>query len=426
MPVKSDRPTKARTALHGAARALRGPLPLTPLVLAFGAISSAALAMDEDIGIECEECRYPTAVRISGHCSGVYAGDRLVITAAHCLSQITEGASKVYFGENASTASKAAYGFVIEHCAAHPDGRSDTNAFGERIWYGPDIAYCVLEEDVTESLYAIPAIPPFIPNGYERDWLAERVYESGSKPLVTVVGSGCERGAVSAGEDCHDGIKRFAGRQLERQTTYAGSATKLQLHRELWGDFDTGLRSGDSGGPVFIKMPAPDNTWRLLGVNSFTAIDDYAEAVPPYLRWIEADSGIDITPHHNYLNGSWVVDPEHPTAVLPKYEHDAYWGDWYYHCSVAPRGYSESYTMLPFEDEGTGGDLGYLDGGTYSPPGDKAVPSPETGQLTVSPSRSDTRPLVFDGGKVSVASPLPFLPLETEDSPVLDLLAKVP
>ena len=306
------------------------------------ALSGPGFAMDDSIGIDCVECRYPTAIQMPS-CSGVYMGNGLVVTAAHCIDDVWEGSSKARFGEDDSN---PAYEFVIQSCETHPDGEPDTNAWGEPSWHGPDIGYCILEDTVNNDLAAIPVVPPFIPNGCERDWLAHRVYESGSKPIVTVVGSGCAD-VVGPLENCGDGVKRFAGRQLERQTTYGGSSTKLQLHRDLWGDSDTGLRPGDSGGGVFIMAPKlGDSTWRVIGVNSMKAFDDYAEALPPYLRWIEASSGIDITPNHTYSNAhsKWVVNPMNPTAFLPRYKHNANWGAWPFQCSTAPRGYSDSYT----------------------------------------------------------------------------------
>jgi hypothetical protein len=62
---------------------------------------------------------------------------------------------------------------------------------------------------------------------------------------------------------------------------------------------------GDSGGPVFIKMP--DSTWRLIG-NDWTSPDWNSSgnprvstytSVPFHVAWAEQQSGIDLTPCHD-------------------------------------------------------------------------------------------------------------------------------
>ena len=254
--------------------------------------------MTPEIGIDCASCQYPTAVRLP-LCSGVYMGNGLVLTAAHCVGNVGENSS-AYFGESETGWELAV---PIDHCVTHPDGEYDTNVWGEDSWSGVDLAYCVLAEEVAMP----PIVPPMMPAGCERDWLAHEVYETGNGALATAVGTGCGIHQQYVGQDCEDGTKRFAGQQLVRQTQHLGSATKLELKRDFFGDpDDTGLRSGDSGGPLFVRLP--DDTLRLVGVIHGTSGDvAYAEAVPPYLHWIEDSSGIDVTPHHAFVNGAWVT-----------------------------------------------------------------------------------------------------------------------
>jgi hypothetical protein len=260
------------------------------------ALAADAQAMIPEIGTDCETCQFPTAVRMP-LCSGVYVGGGIVLTAAHCLDNVSEGQSRARFGEDSSNAT---HDPIIEYCVAHPDGESTGGAFGAS-YEGVDLAYCVLDD--SEGLPNVPIVPPMVPTGCDRDWLAHQVYETGSSPTVTVVGSGCAE-YVGPLEDCGDGIKRYMPLQLVQQTTYNGSSTKLELER--WGDIETGIMDGDSGGPVFEVLP--DGSWRLLGVAHGTNAAlkaAFYEAVPPYLHWIEADSGVDITPCHSFSNGAW-------------------------------------------------------------------------------------------------------------------------
>jgi hypothetical protein len=307
------------------------------LFAALPVLSNPAGAMSPDIGIDCADCQFPTAVRLP-LCSGVYMGNGLVLTAAHCIGNVGEN-SKAYFGESESGWELE---MEIDHCVTHPDGEYDTNAWGEDSWSGVDLGYCVLAEDVPMP----PIVPPMMPAGCERDWLAHEVYETGNHALATAVGTGCGIHQQYVGQDCEDGTKRFSGQQLVRQTSHLGSSTKLELQRDFFDDpDDTGIRSGDSGGPVFVRLP--DDTLRLVGVLHGTSGDvAYAEAVPPYLQWIEDSSGIDVTPHHAFVNGAWVTAIG--SALVPESADTDWWGDWQYGCAGAPMKISDSYTESPF------------------------------------------------------------------------------
>lgn len=260
-------------------------------------LAAPATAMDDDIATEAGTCQFPTAVRMA-LCSGVYVGHGLVLTAAHCVSSVHEGSTRAYFGEEPGDGVASV---VVDHCVKHPDGQYDQTVFGEDSWDGVDLAFCVLSDE--EAIPDVPVVPPMVPTGCERDWLAHQVYESGTHPLVTAVGSGCAD-YYNGGTECNDGVKRYLALQLIQQVAHAGSPTQLQVER--FGEDSSGLMSGDSGGPLFDVLP--DGSWRLLGVFHGTTLDrGYYEAVPPYVHWIEAESGIDITPCHEFQNGDWVV-----------------------------------------------------------------------------------------------------------------------
>jgi hypothetical protein len=377
-------------------------------------LAGTSQAMAPEIGTDCATCQHPTAVRLP-QCTGVYMGNGLVVTAAHCIANVGEN-SQAYFGENEDDWQISV---PIAYCETHPDGEYDTNALGEDSWSGVDLAYCVLDEEVEMP----PIVPPMMPAGCERDWLAHEVYETSDGAIVTAVGIGCGIHQEYWGQDCEDGVKRYAAQQLVRQTQYNGSATKLELVRDVWGDEnETGVRSGDSGGPIFARLP--DDTLRLIGVIHGTNGQAYAEAVPPYLHWIESASGIDITPHHSFVNGVWATAVG--SAIAPESTSNAEWAGWWdFGCAGHPMKGTASYTEQPF----TGGIE--CPGWPGRPPGDKAIEpedpfesrepidtlsaelAPEF-ELTRSASSTLTPDDLVSTG--DSAAPLGFLPVEAEAS----------
>lgn len=285
---------------HPSAKRVAAPAAAMAAMLV---VSGHAHGMDPEIGTAAETCEFPTTISIMENCTGVYVGNGVILTAGHCARKWrhTSNASAL-FGESKEE------GWVLQlpfeqyevegghnfRCVAHPDGYSEGDSYR-----GPDIGYCLLEEDPM----VMHKVPPMIPTGCERDWLADQAYHNVYGAPVTVLGMGsCSFDPYAS---CERTTKRYAVQTLTGQHSYASSDTKLVMHRDLW-EGDPGLRPGDSGGPVFVRLP--DDTWRLVGVNSLaSSTTAYAEAVPPYLHWIESSSGRDITPGHEFINGSWVV-----------------------------------------------------------------------------------------------------------------------
>lgn len=99
------------------------------------------------------------------------------------------------------------------------------------------------------------------------------------------------------------GTKRFAGVEI-RPFLMNEHFVITRFLNQQGGAQDVGLLRGDSGGPLYVKLP--DHTWRLIGVNHLTVFGQTAEVelVPSYLAWIEWSSSRDITPCHTRTPGT--------------------------------------------------------------------------------------------------------------------------
>lgn len=213
-------------------------------------------------GTEAGVCAWPTAVSVGG-CSGTLIHPEVVIYAAHCGA----GATQVAFGETSTGARVVA----TSSCATHP-------AFVEP--GGDDFAYCVLAEPVTDL-----AIAPVL-MGCELQMLAPDV-------MLTTLGFG-------GAPDGPAGIKRWV--EMPIAQVFLDTAI---LHA---GGDGVSLCGGDSGGGSFVQLF--DGSWRLAGVSSATigtpCTDAQALLAMPFngVEWIEASSGIDVTPCHD-ADGTW-------------------------------------------------------------------------------------------------------------------------
>jgi hypothetical protein len=282
----------ARRAVRLAARAT------VALVAGVLAAPRAATALDAALATECIACQFPAVVSVAAQCTGLYMGEGMILTAAHCTDDVREGRSRAFFGEDIGAPAFAA---VIERCVRHPDGRFARNALGEDSYEGVDVAFCTLDDEA--PLPDVPLVPPLLPEGCERDWLAHQV--AGATAVLTAVGFGCAGQDGGSWEACDAGVKRQIGVQLVRQIDYAGTGTKLELQRG--GAVETGLMAGDSGGPYFAQLP--DGTWRLVGVHhgaNAGVAGAFVEAVAPYVHWLESASDVDVTPCHDFAGGAWV------------------------------------------------------------------------------------------------------------------------
>ncbi|PRQ00581.1 trypsin-like serine protease [Enhygromyxa salina] len=222
-------------------------------------------------GAETEPCAWPTVVKVTGGgslCTGSLIHPRVVMYAAHCGAQ----GKTVGFGDSDnSTKSKS-----TEYCKTNPSYNGGQ---------GTDWAYCVLNEPVTEI--------PITPVGFGCE--VAQYYGNGED--VAVVGFGNNEGDNGAGR------KRWGW-------TYISNAGNSRF--DVGGQGTETICSGDSGGPAFIRYD--DNSWHVYGIAS-TKNDDTCSAAKGThslavnaVKWIEQDSGIDVTVCHD-INGNWDPGP---------------------------------------------------------------------------------------------------------------------
>jgi uncharacterized membrane protein YgcG len=240
------------------------------ILLAAGTVSCGASGPDEPwsnasspiIGGQLAGvCEWPTAVLIpSAGCSGTLVHPRVVIIAKHCLGSTP---ASVTFGESRAKTAKTVR---VSKCYRHPQ---------------TDFGFCTLAEDVI----GMPIIPVMAACEMTELKVGAPIVEAGF-------------GDTSAGNDSIFGTKKWIAGTIVR-----AGATRTTL------DVTTGTQDGeyfgDSGGPVFIKMP--DETWRLIG-NDLTSPDwntsnrprvSTYTSMPYHVAWAEQQSGIDITPCHD-------------------------------------------------------------------------------------------------------------------------------
>ncbi len=230
-----------------------------------------AIARGEDL----RACDAPMAVALEGpdgRCSGVLVHPHVVLYAGHCGARMR----RVRFGERGAWRRT----LTPVRCAVHPDYEPRPTG---PVW---DYAYCLLPEPVDDV------------------------------PLAPVLAS-CEARSLRRGQSAWAvgfGDTEASGVSFGDKRAYTGSLAFFVLDEWPRGQRvsvgvegrpgeTAGLCSGDSGGPTFVV--GDDGVWRVLAVHSTTSPGGCGSALGgedavlwPALPWVEASTGLDVTPCH--------------------------------------------------------------------------------------------------------------------------------
>ncbi len=265
--------------------------------------SSLAIAAPPDLaadppaivgGTPTSSCGWAPVVALANAgawCTGTLVDPEIIVYAAHCGIP-----TKISFGPLASF---QVSDVGIDHCALHPQWQADD------YYSGYDLAYCKLSEPMLD------VEPLRVAAGCELDVLAPGMD-------VTIIGFGYAELAPNPAF----GIKRAVDVPLVEvgNMLVAGGQGASGCH-------------GDSGGPLAFRLPAeldPEQSWRLAGVTMGSALDvddctlgsySWAERAT---AWIEAESGVDITPCHD-AQGNWQPTPACGGALLSPGEAAGVW-----------------------------------------------------------------------------------------------------
>lgn len=315
-------------------------------------------------GKPVKSCQWPTTMLLdTGRftCTGTLVHPKIFITAAHCLKGNT---FTVYSGDgNKGENKKTLIERKPEYCRKHP------KFSGTRNTPKLDFAYCKLREPVKD----IAPMP--IMMGCEVDYL-----KSNSDLDVVVAGYGYIK----------PGDRSRIGTKYEVDTKFLGISQGLAKV----GVKGKGPLQGDSGGPVFIKLPEDkfnkDAGWRVFGITSTSrgsgAPDGQAlyGMVHTFVEYLEKDSGIDVTPCTD-ADGTWNPTKDCKGAVLDPYEAS---GDWVKGCEPGKPGGFISSCGDPFAgseepEDSTPPEV------TISSPQDGEVFAPDTDEIIVKVSVKD-------------------------------------
>jgi len=236
-------------------------------------------------------CEWPTTVSINGSCTGTLVHPEIVVYAAHC------GKSPwVWFGESLDDLDAGRF-VDTKSCETYPGFKG--------IGTNTDFAFCRLAEPVTD----VEIVPILM--GCELELL---------QPGTEVVAVGF-------------GVDEFQGYGTKRVVSFPIVSVEASGEVTAGGD-GLSICNGDSGGPLYLRLPPeldPQRSWRVFGVTSWgpsdCALTQYFGTLHSAVAWIEERTGIDITPCHN-SDGSWQAGPDCNGFPLDPGSGNGAWPSW--------------------------------------------------------------------------------------------------
>ena len=95
------------------------------------AMASETKAMDPDFSDPVASCGFPSTVGVNGAlCQGAFLGQGLVLTAAHCVDELSENPADLYFGDRYLNDSQSEFTYEGASCILHPSWNSSSQEGG--------------------------------------------------------------------------------------------------------------------------------------------------------------------------------------------------------------------------------------------------------------------------------------------------------